>query len=128
MRVPPVANQCTESDVIFVHIVATDFLVPLICLPILLRRAGFPPVSRAQHPVAATGDLLHPHDVHDIQADAGADPSYAAPPRHKVEGLRAIDCVHATVVDGHDGDAYHEKHDCHDNAICHVGPRGLGVT
>lgn len=52
---------------------------------------------------------MHPHNVHDVQADAGADPSYAAAPRHEVKGLRAIDCAHATVVDRHDSDADHEK-------------------
>lgn len=71
---------------------------------------------------------MHPHDVHDVQADTGADPGYTATPGHQVEGFSAIDRVHTTVVDWHDSDADHEKNDCHGNAICHVGPGGLGVT
>lgn len=71
---------------------------------------------------------MHPHDVHDVQADTGADPGYTATPGHLVEGLSAIDCVHADVVDWHDGDADHEKDYCHGNAIRHVGPGGLGIT
>lgn len=111
------------------RLLATDTLVALICLPILLRWcAAFAPVSRAQHLVAAAADLMHPHDVHDVQADTGADPSHAATPGHKVEGLSAIDCIHTTVIDWHDGDADHEKDYCHGNAICHVGPRRLGIT
>lgn len=71
---------------------------------------------------------MHPHNVHDVQADTGADPGYTATPGHKVEGLGAVDRIHTTVVDWHDGDSDHEKDYCHGNAICHVGPRGLGIT
>lgn len=71
---------------------------------------------------------MHPHYVHNVQADAGADPGYTTTPWHQVEGLSAIDRIHATVVDWHDTDADEEKHHCHGNAICHVGPGGLGIT
>lgn len=81
-----------------------------------------------QHFVAAAGNLVHPHDVHDVQADTGADPGYAAAPGHQVEGLGAIDCIHAAVVDRHDGDADQEKDYGHGDAVRHVGPRGLGVS
>lgn len=70
---------------------------------------------------------MHPHNVHDVQADAGADPGYSAAPGHQVKGFRAVDRVHATVVDRHDSDADHEKHRCHGDAVRHIGPRGLGV-
>lgn len=130
-RVHTTAHCCTESDVILsllCRFLIADTLIPLIRFPILLRCAGFAPVSRAQHLVAAAGDLMHPHNVHDVQTDTGADPSYAAAPRHEVEGLSAIDCIHTTIVERHDGNADHEKDYCHGNAICHVGPRGLGIT
>ena len=70
---------------------------------------------------------MHPHNVHNVQADAGADPGYSATPGHQVKGLRAVDSAHAAVVDWHDSDADHEKHRCHGDAVCHVGPGGLGV-
>lgn len=70
---------------------------------------------------------MHPHNVHDVQADAGADPGYSAAPGHQVKGFRAVDSVHATVVDWHDGDADHKKDRRHGDAIGHIGPRGLGV-
>lgn len=116
---------------LFVSIVAvltTYALVPLIRLPILLRGAGFAPVCRTQHFVAAAGNLMHPHNVHDVQADAGADPGDTATPGHQVKSVSAIDRVHTTVVDWHDSDADHEKNECHGNAICHVGPGGLRIT
>lgn len=100
----------------------------LIHLPVLLRSAGFPPPCRAQHLVAASGDLVHPHDVHDVQADAGADPGDAASPGHQVEGVGAVDWVHTTVVHWHDGDADKEKDHCHGDTIHHVGPGRFGVT
>lgn len=131
VRVQSAARQRTESDIVLSvlwRFGTTDTLVPLIRLSILLRCAGFAPVCRTQHLVAAAGNLMHPHNVHDVQADTGADPSHAASPGHKVEGLSAIDCIHTTVVDWHDGDADHEKDYCHSNAICHVGPGGLGIT
>lgn len=71
---------------------------------------------------------MHPHNVHDVQADAGADPGHAAPPGHKVEGLGAIHHVHTDVVDRHDGDADKEKDCCHDNTVRHVGPGGFRIT
>lgn len=103
-------------------------LFGLIRLPILLRWASFTLACRAQHFVAAAGNLMHPHNVHDVQADTGADPGYTATPGHQVEGLSAVDCIHATVVDWHDSDADHEKDYCHGNPVCHVGPGGLGIT
>lgn len=123
--------QCTDSDVtvsLLWCFLPTDTLVPLIRFPVLLRCAGFAPACWAQHLVAAAGNLMHPHNVHDVQADTGADPGYTATPGHQVEGLSAVDCTHTTVVDGHDGDADHEKDYCHCNAIRHVWPRGLGIT
>lgn len=71
---------------------------------------------------------MHPHDVHDVQTDTGADPGHAAPPGHQVEGLGAIHRVHAAVVDRHDGDADHEKDNCHGDAVCHIGPGRLGIS
>lgn len=113
----------------FVCIVAfltTDASVPLIRLPILVRCPGI--ACRAQHLVAATSNLMHPHNVHDVQADTGADPGYTPTPGHQIEGLSAIDCIHTTVVDWHDSDADHEKDYCHGNTICYVGPGGLWIT
>lgn len=55
---------------------------PLIRLSILLRCAGFFLACRMQHFVAATGNFMHPHYVHDVQADTGADPGYTATPGH----------------------------------------------
>lgn len=104
------------------------FLSRLIRLAILLRLSGVALACWTQNFVAAARDLVHPHNVHDVQADAGADPGYTATPRHQVEGFRAIDGIHASVVDWHDSDADHEKHCCHGDAICHIGPRGLGIT
>lgn len=130
-QVQAAARQCTESDVILSllwRFLTTDTLVPLIRLSILLRCAGFALACRAQHPVAAAGDLMHPHNVHDVQADTGADPGYTTTPGHQVVGLGAVDHIHTTVVDRHDGDADHEKDYCHGDAIRHVGPRGLGIT
>ncbi len=71
---------------------------------------------------------MHPHNVHDVQADTGADPGYTATPGHQVEGFSAVDRVHTTVVNWHDGNADHEKDYCHGNAIRHVWLGGLGIT
>lgn len=110
------------------HFLATVTLSPLIRLPVLLRCASFAPACWAQHLVATAGNLVHPHDVHYVQAYTGADPGYTASPGHQVVGLGAVNRVHAAVVDWHDGDADHEKDYCHGDAVCHVGPRGLGIT
>lgn len=83
-------------------------------------RALTPPL---QHPVAPAGDLVHPHDVHEVQADAGADPGGAAAPGNPVESLRAVDGAHAAVVHGHDGNAHQEEDPRHGHAVDHVGPR-----
>lgn len=71
---------------------------------------------------------MHPHNVHDVQADTGADPGYTASPGYQVEGLGPVDGVHATIVDGHDRDTDHEKNHCHGDPIHHVGSGGLGIT
>lgn len=71
---------------------------------------------------------MHPHDVHDVQADAGADPGHAAAPGHQVVGLGAVDRVHAAVVNWHDGDTDQEEDHRHGDAVGHVGPRGLWVA
>lgn len=107
---------------------ATSLFSRLIRFAVLLRLPGVALPRRTQNSVAAARDLVHPHNVHDVQADAGADPGYPATPRHQVEGFRAVDRIHATVVDRHDSDADHEKHHRHGDAVRHVGPRGLGVT
>lgn len=101
---------------------------PLLRLAVFLRCDGLGVARRVQHSVAAAGDLVHPHDVHDVQADAGADPSHAATPGHQVVGLGAVDRVHAAVVDRHDGDADQEEDHRHGDAVGHVGPRGLWVA
>lgn len=99
----------------------------LIRFAVLLRLRCFAAAGGTQNFVAAARDLVHPHHVHDVQADAGADPGDAAPPGHQVKGFRAVDGEHATVVDRHDSDADQEKHRCHGDAVRHIGPRGLGV-
>lgn len=99
----------------------------LIRFAVLLRLPGFALARRTQHFVAAARDLVHPHHVHDVQADAGADPGDSATPGHQVKGFRAVDGVHAAVVDRHDSDADHEKHRRHGDAVRHIWPRGLGV-
>lgn len=100
----------------------------LLRLAVFLRCHGLGAARRVQHSVAAAGDLVHPHDVHDVQADAGADPGHAAAPGHQVVGLGAVDSVHAAVVDRHDGDADQEEDHRHGDTVGHVGPRGLWVA
>lgn len=82
----------------------------------------------AQNLIAAAGNLMHPHDVHDVQTDAGKDPSAAATERHPIEGLRAVDGVHTAVVNRHDCDAHHEKHSRHEHAVGNVESGGFRVT
>lgn len=123
--------HCADSNVLLFllrHFLTTNTPVPLIHLAVLLWRASFAAARRTQHFVAATSDLMHPHDVHDVQADTGADPGYTATPGHQVEGFGAIDRIHTAVVDRHDSDANHEKDHCHGNAVRHVGSRGLRIT
>lgn len=86
-----------------------DTLVPLIHLPILVRRSNFALACCSQHLVAATCYFMHPHNVHDVQADTGADPGYPASPGQQVKGLGAIDSIHATVVDWHYGNTDHKE-------------------
>lgn len=102
--------------------------LPSICFPILLRCCSFAPACRSQHSVATPCNLMHPHDVHDVQTDTGADPGHAASPGYQVEGLGAVDCIHTTVVHWHDSDADHKKDCCHGDAVCHIGPGWLGVS
>lgn len=71
---------------------------------------------------------MHPHDVHDVQADAGEDPSASAAEGDLVEGLRAVHRAHSAVVYRHDGDPHQEKYDCHQYPVSHVGLGGFGVT
>lgn len=82
----------------------------------------------AQHFITSPGDLVHPHEVHDIQAYAGADPGTAATQGDPVEGVGAIDRVHAAVVERHDADPHQEEHHRHHHPVRHVGLGGFGVT
>lgn len=86
------------------------------------------PSGRAHDLVAAAGDLMHPHDVHDIQRDAGDDPGSAAFRRDAVKGFGAVHRPHAAVVEGHDGDANQEEDQGHCHPVSDVGLGGLGVT
>lgn len=98
-----------------------------ICFSVLLALSfGFP--AGLQDFIAAAKDFMHPHDVHDVQADAREYPSAPAAKRDPVEGFGAIHGAHPAVVNGHDGDAHQEKHRRHQHTVSHVGPGGFGVT
>lgn len=71
---------------------------------------------------------MHPHDIHDVQTDAGKDPGTAATEWHPIEGLRAVYRVHTAIVNRHDCDAHHEKHKCHEHAVGDVESGGFRVT
>lgn len=81
-----------------------------------------------QDSVAAASDLVHPHDVHDVQTDAAEDPGTAAAERDAVVGVCAIDGVHAGVINRHDGDPYHEKDQRHQHTVGNVELGGFGVA
>lgn len=85
-------------------------------------------LAGAQNLIAAARDLMHPHDVHDVQTDAGKDPGTAATERHAIECLCAIYRVHTAVVNRHDCDAHHEKHSRHQHTVGNVEPGGFRVT
>lgn len=85
-------------------------------------------MARAQHLVTATRNLVHPHDVHDVQTEAGEDPGPTATKWDAVEGLGAVDGIHAAVVEWHDGDPHQEEDGCHQHPIGDVGPGGFRVT
>lgn len=82
----------------------------------------------AQDFEAAASNFMHPHDVHDVQTDAGEDPSAAATEGDVVEGIGAVHGAHPAVVYWHNGDPDHEKHECHQYPISHVGLGDFGVT
>lgn len=71
---------------------------------------------------------MHPHDIHDVQADAGEDPSAAAAEGDPVEGLRAVHGAHSGVVYWHDSDPHQEKHSRHQYPVSHVRLGNFGVT
>lgn len=106
-----------------------QMLFPLgsIGFPILLD-LGFGLPTGAQDFDAATSDFMHPHDVHDVQTDAGEDPSAAATEGDFVEGIGAVHGAHPAVVYWHNGDPDQEKHDRHQYPISHVGLGDFGVT
>lgn len=85
-------------------------------------------LAGAQDLIATASNLMHPHDVHDVQTDAGKDPCAAAAERHPIEGLRAVYSVHTAVVNRHDRDSHHEEHDRHEHAVGNVESGGFRVT
>lgn len=130
----PVSNVCTwfpsSSSVhsvslrCYSHVESTL----LIRFPIFLQGLHFAFLCWAEHLVAAPRYFVHPHDVHNVQADTGADPGHTPAPRHQVEGRSAVHGVHPAVVHRDDSNADHEKHHSHSNTIRHVGSRGLGIS
>lgn len=102
-------------------------LHPSVGFPVLLALGlGLP--AGAQDFVASARDFVHPHDVHDVQADAGEDPGAAPAEGDLVEGFRPVHGAHPAVVDRHDGDPHQEKHEGHQYPVGHVGLGRFGVT
>lgn len=88
----------------------------LICTKRFLR-FHFSPSSPCQDFVAATGNLVHPDCVQDVQSDARGDPGHLGTEAQPLKLWRAKCGKNARPVGRHDRDANYEEHHCHGDAV-----------
>lgn len=80
----------------------------------LLDLSSSPP---GQDLVAATGDLIHPDKVQDVQGDAGGDPGHLGTQAQPLKFWSAKGGEYTGPVRWHDGGAYQEEHHRHGDAV-----------
>ncbi len=73
--------------------------------------------SPGQDLVAATGDLIHPDSVQDVQGDAGGDPGHLGAQAQPLKVWSAKGGKYTDPVRRHDGNAHQEEHHRHGDTV-----------
>lgn len=84
--------------------------------------------SGVQDLQAAPEDPVHPHEVHDVQTDAGDDPGTSGSRWESVERLGTNHATHLTVIQRDDHDPDQEERECHGYSVNQAWSGDLVVT